>query len=213
MQSEIIAHLEDQYVKNVYNKIAPYFDNTRGYTWSWIREFVNSHVKTGDVVYDIGCGNGRNMSFKKDACFIGLDNCKKFAEICERKGLTAVVGDMCDIPFDTNSADAVICIASFHHLINPQRRREALYEIARICKNNGRILLSVWSINQPEKTRRVFTKYGDTIVQWNQNGEIFDRFYYIFKIEEISKLFDECGLFIVTHKYDCGNEVFILRPK
>ena len=159
METEIIAHLENQYVKNVYDQIAPYFDNTRGYTWSWIREFVNSHVKTGDVVYDIGCGNGRNMCFKKDACFIGLDNCKKFTQICKKKGLNAVVGDMCDIPFDTNSGDAVICIASFHHLINRQRRREALYEIARICKKNGRILLSVWSINQPEKTRRVFTDY------------------------------------------------------
>jgi len=211
METQILSHLEDQYVKNVYDQIADYFDNTRGYTWSWIREFVNTHVKSGDVVYDIGCGNGRNMAFRKDVAFIGLDNCKKMADICTKKGLNAVVGDMCELPFDVNTANAVICIASFHHLICYQRRREALHELKRVCKPRGKILLSVWSINQPKKTRRVFTKYGDTFVQWNQNGEIYNRYYYIFRIQEITKLFDECGLELVSHKHDCGNEVFILR--
>lgn len=211
MQAQVVAHLEDQYVKNVYNQIAHYFDNTRGYTWSWIREFVNSHVKPGDVVYDIGCGNGRNMAFRKDVTFIGLDNCQEFTDICYKKGLNAVIGDMCEMPFETNTANAVICIASFHHLINPQRRRQALYELKRVCKPRGKILLSVWSINQPKKTRRIFTKYGDTIVKWNQNGVIYDRYYYIFRIKEINDLFEECGLEVVSHTYDCGNEVFILE--
>lgn len=210
---EATIHQENQYVKNVYNQIAGYFDNTRGYSWTWIREFIADYVKKGDVVYDIGCGNGRNMMLYPDARFIGVDNCLEFAKICKRKQLEVVTGDMCDLPFSDASADAVMCIASFHHLLNDTRRKLALLEMARVCKPGGHIIISVWSINQPKKTRRVFDNYGDTIVQWNQDGEIFDRYYYIFKIDEIKRLFECCGLEIVSHKYDCGNEVFILKEK
>ena len=57
----------------------------------------------------------------------------------------------------------------------------------------------------------IFINYGDNIVKWNSYGKIYNRYYYIFRIQEITKLFDECGLELVSHKHDCGNEVFILR--
>ena len=37
------------------------------------------------------------------------------------------------------------------------------------------------------------------------------RFYYIFKIKELMDLFNKAGLTILEHKWDCGNEVFILQ--
>ena len=210
-QNDVVVHQENQYVKNVYTQIAKDFDNTRGYSWSWVRSFIANYINKGDIVYDIGCGNGRNMMLYRQAKFIGLDNCPEFVEICAKKGLEAVIGDMCELPFDDDSADAVMCVASFHHLLNNTRRKMALLEMARVCKADGHIIISVWSIQQPEKTRRVFKNYGDTIVKWNQNGVIYDRYYYIFRIEEISRLFKCCGLFVIKHIYDCGNEVFILK--
>ena len=211
--NDIAVHQENKYVKNVYTEIANYFDNTRAYSWDWVRNFVSIYVDPKNVVYDIGCGNGRNMMLTNEAHFIGVDNCPKFVEICKKKNLDVVIGDMCELPFDNQSADALMCVASFHHLMTYQRRKMALLEMVRVCKDKAYIMISVWSIKQPIKTRRKFDTYGDTIVKWNQNGVIYDRYYYIFRIEEITKLFDHCGLFIVKHTYDCGNEVFILRKK
>ena len=201
--------IETTKVSEVYEKIAPFFDKTRGYTWKWIGDYVNSLPKNS-LICDLGCGNGRNMRIQ-DYQFIGADNCKSFVSMCNRNGLNALEGDMCNIPLENNSVDSVIAVASFHHLSSEVRRIKALMEIKRILKPGKTAMISVWSINQPKKTRRTFSKYGGQIVQWNQNGDIYDRYYYIFKIEEIKQLFAICGLNIYDHKWDCGNEVFYLK--
>ena len=77
----------------------------------------------------------------------------------------------------------------------------------RLIKPNGKILISIWSINQPDKTKVKFNKYGDIMVKWNKK---YDRYYYIFQIEEILHLFKLANLDVIEHKYDCGNEIFIL---
>ena len=117
---------------------------------------------------------------------------------------------MTTIPLKSNSADAIICIAVFHHLENKENRVKALLEMKRLIKINGKIMLSVWSINQPQKTRRSFNNYGNNIVLYNKYGTIYERFYYIFKIDEMHQLFTLCGLTIADYKYDCGNEIFTL---
>jgi alkylated DNA repair protein alkB family protein 8 len=200
---------ETQYVTNVYGKIAPYFNERRVFTWSWIANFINS-IEHNSTILDIGCGNGRNMQNPKYN-FIGLDLCHEFVDMCNKRGMTCMYGDMCNMPIESNSMDAIISIASFHHLSNKERRISALNEIKRVLKPDGKILLSVWSIEQPKKTRRTFTKYGDTIVSWNQYGKDYDRFYYIFRLDEIRNLFKETNIEIVDYQWDCGNEVFILK--
>ena len=81
----------------------------------------------------------------------------------------------------------------------------------RLIKNEGKILLSIWSIKQPQKTRRSFNNYGNNIVLWNNNeGKIYERYYYIFKLEEIRDLFKKVGLNIINYEYYCGNDIFTL---
>lgn len=202
-------NIENTYVKKVYEQIADQFDNTRSYTWSWIDDFLNK-LKLCSIVYDIGCGNGRNM-FKENLHFIGIDNCENFVKICTKKNLNVINANMVDIPLQNNSADAIICIAAFHHLSTEKLRLDALLEIKRLIKKNGKILLSIWSINQPSKTRRSFNSYGNNIVLWNNNqGKIYERYYYIFKLEEIKMLFKKAGLTIINYEYKCGNDIFTL---
>ena len=198
---------EDSHVRKIYNKIGQHFNVTRAYTWSWIEEFVNDY-SDDNCVYDIGCGSGRNL--RKSPSWIGIDNSETFIDICKDKGLNVIYSDMTSIPLGDNSADAILSIASFHHLYTYERRIQCLTEMKRMLKKDGKILLSVWSVNQPKKTRRTF-RYGDNIVNWNKYGEVFERYYYIFKIDEIRELFEEVGLKIVSHKWDCGNEVFVLK--
>ena len=128
--------------------------------------------------------------FKKNLHFVGIDNCENFVKICHKKNLSVINANMTKIPLQNNSADAIICIAVLHHLASEKSRIDALLEMKRLIKKNGKILLSVWSINQPRKTRRSFNSFGNNIVLWNNNqGKIFERYYYIFKLEEIKQLF------------------------
>ena len=70
------SYCEIKYVKEVYEEIAEHFNVRRLNTWDWIDLFINS-LKKGSLILDVGCGNGRNMTYE-NYNFIGIDNCKKF---------------------------------------------------------------------------------------------------------------------------------------
>ena len=200
---------ETKLVTNVYNTIAHHFSDTRSYTWSWITDFVKS-IPTGATIYDIGCGSGRNMNYDGYK-FVGVDSSSAFVDMCIANKQHAVKASMTDLPFDDDTTDAVMCIAAFHHLSTEERRMKALSEMTRVLKKNGRILLSVWSKQQPKKTRRVFETYGDVIVPWTtHDGNKIDRYYYIFELDELANLFKKVGLKVISHSWEVGNEVFIL---
>ena len=197
--------IETVYVKDVYEVIAKHFSVTRVFTWDWIRSFIEK-LENNSTIYDIGCGNGRNMNFPNQN-FIGIDNCCNFIDICKRDGKNVINSNMTKIDLPDDSADAIICIAAFHHLSSIENRIKALNEMRRLIKPNKKILLSVWSINQPKKTRVTFNKYGNSIVKWNN---MYERYYYIFNNNEIKQLFKIANLKLLLHNYDCGNEIFIL---
>ena len=160
-------NLETTYVKEVYEEIANHFSNTRVYKWSWVIDFLDS-LKKDAIVYDLGCGNGRNMDHGS-LKFIGIDNCENFVSICKNKNLNVINSNITKIPLNNNSADAIICIAVFHHLSSTENRIQALLEMKRLIKPGGKILLSTWSINQPQKTRRSFNSYGNNSTFANES--------------------------------------------
>jgi ubiquinone/menaquinone biosynthesis C-methylase UbiE len=207
--TNIVEIDEQQYVVDVYNKIASDFSNTRHYWWTWVKEYITSIFDNADVI-DIGCGNGRNMIYGSNRVkCVGVDNSIKLVNIARSYGLNVVCADMCKLPFNNYTFDRVLSIASFHHLNSVDRRIQSLKEMKRIMKNDdSEICLSVWSINQPKKTRRTFDSYGNNFVKWCDDDV---RFYYIFRIEEITELFTQVGLIVSRHYWDTGNEIFILK--
>ena len=201
--------IEETNVKDVYETISKHFSNTRAYTWNWVDKFIYSLPKNSFIL-DVGCGNGRNMMYNNYK-FLGIDNCQGFIDICRQKNLNVLQANMMNIPLPNNTFDAIISIASFHHLSTTENRIKCLLELKRLIKKDGTLLLSVWSINQPKKTRKEFTKYGDNLVSYNKFGNIYYRYYYLFQIQEIKELFTNSGLLLLHHEYDCGNEIFILK--
>ena len=202
---------EHNNVKDVNSGISEHFNHTRHYKWKWIEKFLDT-LPEKSLVCDIGCGNGRNMT-RESLRFKGVENCPEFIDICTKQGMDVVQADMCSLPFEDNSFDAIISIASFHHLSTPERRALCLKEMLRIMKPGAQCIVSVWSKVQPPKTKRKFENYGDNMVQWkSKDGEkISDRYYYIFKVDEIQQFFLDNGFIIINYEWDCGNEVFILE--
>jgi len=191
-------------VKESYDKIATEFAVTRVFTWKWTDDFIDK-LRENSVVLDIGSGNGRNLIYTR-VNILGLDISFEQLKMDNKLNSQNIQGDMIKLPFRNESFDSIISIASFHHLNNDKDRIQCLYEMYRILIPNGRILLSIWSINQPIKTRRKFDKCGDTIVYWKD----IPRYYYIFQINEIKELL--LKFFIIeSHKWDCGNEIFIIK--
>lgn len=199
---------ETQYVTDVYNKIGNHFDVTRVNHWSWITEFIKK-LPHNSFILDNGCGNGRNMLYP-NYHFQGVDSSQTFVDMCIKKGLNCELCDMCSLPFKDDTFDAILSIAAFHHLVTPERRMKALHEMYRVLKPDGKVIMSIWSITQPSKTRRVFTQYGDTIVPWKNPSGTYERYYYIFEIDEICSLFKDAGFKMISHYWDTGNEIFEL---
>ena len=194
---------EQELVVDSYNKIASNFATRRCYTWTWIDSFMTNCTYDSNIL-DIGCGSGRNLNYKNYNMF-GIDSSIEQLKQCKNKN--TILGDMTDLPYQSCSFDYILSIASLHHLSNEERRIQAINEMYRVLKYGGQVLLSVWSINQPDKTRRKFDKYGNIIVNWKN----IPRYYYIFRINELYNLFEQCQFEIIIHKWDCGNEIFILQ--
>ena len=199
----------DENVKDVYEIIANDFDDTRKANWNWIEDFLNQFPKKilgTSLIYDIGCGSGRNIR----QGMIGIDNCHNFIKICKLKDLNVILGNMDDLPLETNSGIGLICIAAFHHLKTVELRLKTLNEFKRVLIKGSRLMISVWSINQGDHKKLKFV-YGDNLVPWTKQGKTHQRYYYIFKNEEIIELFEKVGLKLISHQWNHGNEIFILE--
>lgn len=197
-------------VKTIYECIAESFSDKRYTNWDWIDNFIKM-ISYNSYILDIGCGNGRNMKYS-NYNFYGVDNCLKFVEMAKCVSSNVYLSDMTILPFEDNYFDAMISIASFHHLSTHERRLKCLDEMYRVLKPGGKILLSIWSINQShnKKLDKKFV-YGDNIVPFknNKGNNIGNRYYYIFQIDEIYNILTKYFT-IDTHNWIHGNEIFIL---
>lgn len=196
--------IEDIHVKDVYDKIANEFDNTRYRPWTCVETFLKG-IPTKSLVGDIGCGNGKNMLYRNDIVNFGCDFSKNLVDICIQKNLNVVYGNILDIPFETNVFDYTMCIAVIHHLSNPKYRKKAIEELIRVTKPGGKILILVWALEQPENSRRQFTKQDNMITWKSKNGNtIANRYYYVFKKNELESFIDD-KYHIEKSFYELGN--------
>jgi ubiquinone/menaquinone biosynthesis C-methylase UbiE len=216
---------ENEHVHKIYSKIASDFDRTRVNNWRYVEEFIQeTPVDPNIKIADIGMGNGKYMLLRKDQ-FYGCDMCQELVDICVAKGLNAVRGDIMKIPFDIESFDKVICIAVLHHLSSEERRLDAIKELIRITKKDGKILITVWACEdegEANKKKKSFIQFPeksvnmteqDVSVPWKKFDEhMGDRYYHLFKEKE---LFDLCkkitGVNIIDYLYERGNWNIVLH--
>lgn len=173
-----------QQIKIIYNEIANDFDITRVRIWPCVSLFLNK-FNTNSIMLDIGCGNGKNMLYRSDLIFKGIDFSNKLVEICQNKKLDVIEGTMTSLPYNSNFFDGIINIAAYHHLSNDIDRKLTLNEIYRVLKPGGLALIVVWAMEQPLDSTFNFTK-SDELVKWkNKNGKIYDRYYHIYSQGDI----------------------------
>jgi ubiquinone/menaquinone biosynthesis C-methylase UbiE len=146
-----------------YETHAQDFSKSRFRIWPDVKELLDS-LPPYSTVLDIGCGNGKNMLYRKDLNMTGLEYSEALCEICINRGLNVVQGSTLSLPFKDNTFDAIIMIAVIHH-IPPDEHYKVLNEIQRVLKPGGQALITNWAVEQPVDSRRTFTR-GLNMVEW-----------------------------------------------
>lgn len=211
--------LEEEYVQQVYDNIADNFSKTRYKVWETVAVFLDQ-IPSSSLVLDAGCGNGKNILYRSDLDFIGIDKCSKFVEICCDRGLNAKKGCITELSFKDNYFDSVICIAVIHHLETSQRRLQAIMELIRVTKKNGKIFISLWtsveeSIQATSNECKNLQNTNDFLIPWKiKNGPKYFRYYHLtdsIELEEIIKKLSPFVTIEVEEKY--GNFFLTLQKK
>lgn len=140
--------LEQAYVHEVYEQCAEKTVQSRH--WPRIYQFLEE-LEPGALVCDIGCGNGKYLSVNHSIFKVGVDRCKRFTDIAREKENEVLICDNLALPFRDESFDAVLSIAVVHHFATIERRVHALKELARVLRIGGRLVISVWAMEQKHR--------------------------------------------------------------
>ncbi len=104
-------------------------------------------IESGSYVLDIGSGTGILLPFLIDAVdatgkIIALDFSVKMLHQAKAKNFSPIVdyiqADVVAVPLPDNCVDLAICNSAFPHFSD---KAEALKEIARVIKNDGRLAI------------------------------------------------------------------------
>jgi ubiquinone/menaquinone biosynthesis C-methylase UbiE len=109
----------------------------------WLRQMMP--LKTGAIILEAGCGRGAgarliHKAFKPSQLHIldldikMIQGAKSFLSGTAKENITMYVGDSIDLPFKSETLDAVFGFGFLHHVPNWRR---ALSEIARVLKSGG----------------------------------------------------------------------------
>ena len=203
--------IEDIYVKDVYNSIANEFSDTRYRPWTCVEEFLDN-LEKDKIIGDIGCGNGKNMLYRKDLINYGCDFSKELVKICLKQNLNVIEGDILNIPYKDNSFDYTLCIAVIHHLSTIDKRIKSINSLIRVTKPGGKILILVWALEQESNSKRKFTKQENYVDWKNKSKQLLGkRYYYVFKKNELENLVSSINIKIVESFYEKGNHGIILE--
>lgn len=208
--------MESNYVHDVYEKIAQHFSDTRYSPWKKVREFLDSQDKLS-LIGDIGCGNGKNMCYRDDLIYMGCDITENLLEIAEKKTRSNLFrASGTNLPIRTNSLDGIISIAVLHHLSDAKDRKQFIRELIRCTQSKGKILFTVWALEQPKKEKWIDKGNGDFFIPWtDKTGVTYNRFYHFFSEEEITEFskefMDECN--IIDISTECYNYYVTLEKR
>lgn len=166
------------------------FSATRQAPWGVMR-LVRDAVKPGDVLVDVGAGNGRlGLEIPDDVRYVAVEPSatlrQEAARVLAARENTEIVAGGFEVgaaprgrpgqaqldgqarrPARTgmgladSSADVVACLAVLHHVPTREARQAAVDELARILKPGGTLVLTVWNL----RGRKSFS-FKNWLVAW-----------------------------------------------
>ncbi|KAI9192943.1 S-adenosyl-L-methionine-dependent methyltransferase [Polychytrium aggregatum] len=200
------AKLEQQYVHNVYDAIAPHFSATRYKPWPVVDDFLKG-LQPGSLGADVGCGNGKYLGVNPSVLTLGSDR-GELLQFVKERGFEAMICDNSSLPYRSGAFDFVLSIAVIHHFSTPERRLNAIQELVRILRPGGQLLIFVWAFEQ--QGRRKFEKQ-DVFVSWQMNKRVYYHLFTKGELDELVSRVEEAE--IVQSGYDRDNWYIVCEKK
>ncbi|MDE6404762.1 MAG: class I SAM-dependent methyltransferase [Lachnospiraceae bacterium] len=190
-----------------YNKIASEYDSSKEgqYTRFHIMELSNTvHLKEGNVVLDVACGNGtllRELSKKAKIQANGIDISENMIRSAKMRypDMNFLVKACYPLPWNDESIDVITVCCAFHHFDNPQG---FVKECKRVLKKNGTVYIA--DPNFGAVTRLIANKFW---FSFSKSGDVR-----IYSKKELEKMFNHCG-FETVQVYIKGKGVFLKAKK
>lgn len=171
-------------------------------------EIVKRSGANGDhTVLDIATGAGfLAFEFAKNAgSAVGIDltrnmlvHAKEKATISDTPDIPETPGlgniefllsDVESLPFEDNTFDIVACRFAFHHFPDPKK---ALFEMKRVCKNNGRIVL----VDGTSSEVHAKSRFQNHIEELRDPSHVR-----IYQLSEMQDMFSDIGAVITDTKH------------
>jgi tRNA (uracil-5-)-methyltransferase TRM9 len=198
----------------VFDEIADHFDATRYKPWPETVEFLLG-LKSGSLVLDAGCGNGRNLlaAGAGGHSAVGLDASRAMLRKARAKGAWPLArADLRAIPFRGGAFDAALAIAVVHHVETEAGRLRALRELGRVLRPGGPALVGVWAREQ-ERLAGACDANGDAWVDWKTpDGSVRKRFYHLYDESGFRSALASAGLREVRYFFRRDNHYAVVEP-
>jgi len=191
---------KDENTAKIFDKIAPAWYGFRHRT-IFPRELTELAARwRGGKLLNVGCGHGADfLPFKGSFELHGVDfsagmlaQARRYAKKYHL-GINLAQADARRLPYDDNSFDWAIAVATYHHIETEAGRLEALQELRRVLKAGGEAFITVWNRGQP----RFWLRGRDTRVPWRAGDETLYRYYHLFTYGEIKKLAGQAGFTVL----------------
>jgi ubiquinone/menaquinone biosynthesis C-methylase UbiE len=184
-------------VKDVFNQIAPSWYNFR-HRSIFKRELANMATRWGGGrLLNLGCAHGPDfLPFKRDFELYGVDLAKEMLRFARKYSqkfdlkVHLAAADVRLLPYQDNTFDHAISVATYHHIKGKTDKLAALQELKRVLKPGGEALVTVWNRWQP----KFWLKGREIAVPWRTREKTLYRYYYLFSYFELERLVREVGL-------------------
>lgn len=203
----------------LYDSFASTFsDSRRSHPWPEIDQIIDDICTMGDIrILDVGCGNGRwleecEKKWYTPRQYLGIDNS---AGMIDEARKLHPDRDFSVVPMSamgslTTEYDAILFLASFHHLESVEERRQVLESAKHLLAPGGRIYMTNWNLlDQPRYARSHIWWWDFQIKIWAHT-----RYYHGFTLDELTSLFTSTGYDIIEHQIFPGGRNILsqIRP-
>jgi tRNA (uracil-5-)-methyltransferase TRM9 len=204
-----------------YDAFATTFSNSRkNHPWPELEAIITDMKQSGVVsILDVGCGNGRCIEEAEKLwyhveVYLGTDNSRGMIEEARKlhTGYHFEVCDMIDIWTVTTerSFDAIVFLASFHHLTTREDRIKTLKEAQKILTPEGKIYMTNWNLLEQPRYADAHLGNGEFSIKIGE----YNRYYHGFTLGELAELFEETWYNILDHRvFEGGRNIYSILSK
>ena len=175
--------------KSNWERIYKHAGNTPPPTDDWLDKYMPLiKVRAGLPIIDLGCGFGNDTlyldrkGYRAISCDYSEEALARLNHFIEKPECRYV--DMCEkLPFESDSAQVIICDLSLHYF-DEKTTRAVVSEIKRVLKPNGALLCRVNSLDEMANEEAEMTKIGHNFYRVGFKQKRY------FGKEDVQELFD-----------------------